>query len=228
MVFLDETIVSFIICVNDPLLFRNCIMFIHNLIIPEGMDIEIIDIESPDSIASGYNEGMKRAKGKYKVYLHQDTYIINPNFISDILDLFRDENIGIIGIVGAKQLPEQGVWWLSPLAYGMTYEIRNTHMNLLGFQTPFNDYEEVVVVDGMLIATQYDIPWREEVFDGWHFYDASQCMEFIRNNKKVIIPWQVLPWVIHDCGIVAMDRFDYYRRQYKEEYEKELEIYTLK
>ena len=30
---------------------------------------------------------------------------------------------------------------------------------------------EVEGVDGLLMATQYDIPWREDLFDGWDFYD---------------------------------------------------------
>lgn len=224
---MDDRVVSFIICVSDPLLFRNSMMFIKNLIVPEGVSIEIIDIENAESIASGYNEGMKKAKGKYKVYLHQDSYIVNPNFISNILDIFKDDNIGVIGIVGAKKLPKLGVWWLSPLAYGSIYEIRNAHMSLLGFRSPIDNYEEVVVVDGVLIATQYDYYWREDIFDGWHFYDASQCMEFIRNNKKVVIPKEVLPWVIHDCGIVSIDNFEYYRAKYLNEYKTELENYTL-
>ena len=39
-------------------------------------------------------------------------------------------------------------------------------------------WEPADALDGILLATAYDIPWREDLFDGWHFYDISQCYEF--------------------------------------------------
>lgn len=32
---------------------------------------------------------MRESDDKYKVYLHQDTFIINKNFIYDIIDIFK-------------------------------------------------------------------------------------------------------------------------------------------
>ena len=39
--------------------------------------------------------------------------------------------------------------------------------------------KSVAAADGLLLATQYDIDWREDLFENWHFYDISQCMEFL-------------------------------------------------
>lgn len=33
---------------------------------------------------------MKETSAKYKVYLHQDTFIIYKNFIQDILSIFKE------------------------------------------------------------------------------------------------------------------------------------------
>ena len=41
---------------------------------------------------------------------------------------------------------------------------------------------EVKGIGGLIMITQYDIPWRDDIFDGWHFYDASQSIEFIRKG----------------------------------------------
>ena len=35
------------------------------------------------------------------------------------------------------------------------------------------DWHEVEAVNGSLIATQYDIPWREDILSGWEFYDVA-------------------------------------------------------
>ena len=50
-------------------------------------------------------------------------------------------------------------------------------------------YTEVEAVDGLFIATQYDVKWREDIFDGWDFYDISQSEEFHRAGYKVVVPY---------------------------------------
>ncbi|MGQ7116118.1 glycosyltransferase, partial [Escherichia sp. TWPC-MK] len=36
------------------------------------------------------------------------------------------------------------------------------------------------------------------------FYDISQSIEFQNRGYKVVIPKQVEPWCIHDCGLVKI------------------------
>lgn len=43
---------------------------------------------------------------------------------------------------------------------------------------------DVTAIDGMFMATQYDISWREDLFDGWDFYDISQSCEFTRGGAE--------------------------------------------
>ena len=59
-------------------------------------------------------------------------------------------------------------------------------------------FSKAQAVDGLLLATQYDLPWREDIFNGWHFYDISQCMEFMKAGYEVAVPWQESPWCDHD------------------------------
>ncbi len=217
---MDNNTISFIYCVNNDMLYQNSIDFISQLNIPIGYNIEVIQIKGAQSISSGYNEGMKKARGKYKVYLHQDVYIINQNFIKDIIEIFENNNIGIIGCAGSKDIPDNLVWWESKSLFGKVYEIRNSNMKLLYFNNPTNKYEEVSLLDGFILITQYDIPWREDIFDGWHFYDISQSLEFKKQNKKVVVAYQQIPWCIHDCGIVSMDNYYIYRDKLVNEYFK--------
>ena len=59
------------------------------------------------------------------------------------------------------------------------------------------DYFDVEAIDGLLIATQVDIKWREDLFTGWHFYDISQCKEMQRHGYRVVVPQQNNFWCIH-------------------------------
>ena len=42
---------------------------------------------------------------------HQDVFIVNRNFLTELLEVFEDKSIGLIGMVGAPQLPEHAVMW---------------------------------------------------------------------------------------------------------------------
>ncbi len=200
--YIGET-VSFIYVTNDEKLFEKSCSYINKLFIPEGIQVEIVKITNEKSIFTAYNKGMAQAKGKYKVYLHQDTFIENPNFIYDLLFNFSyDKKLGMIGLAGAKRLPSSGIWWESKDTIGEVIESHTGKLELLKFREPAIPFEQVECIDGFLIATQYDLKWREDLFDGWHFYDISQSKEFINAGYKVGIPSQIRPWATHDCGIV--------------------------
>ena len=55
------------------------------------------------------------------------------------------------------------------------------------------------------MATQYDLPWRSDLFMDWHFYDISQSREFVEHGYEVVVAGQEIPWLVHDCGVVRMD-----------------------
>lgn len=70
-------------------------------------------------------------------------------------------------------------------------------------------YQSVQMVDGLLMATQYDIDWREDLFQAWDFYDGSEAMEMHRAGKDVVVPYQEKPWCYHDNRASRMK--GYYR-----------------
>jgi glycosyltransferase involved in cell wall biosynthesis len=217
--------ICFITCVNDKILYDECLKYINSLYIPAGFQIETLNVENAISMTSGYNAAMKDTDAKYKVYLHQDTYIINKNFIFDILNIFKkSKNIGMIGVSGAKFIPTSGMWWESSHKFGQVYENHTGLMKLLAFNTVNDDYTDVRVVDGLMMATQYDVPWREDVFDGWDFYDISQCVEFSMKGYRIVVPAQKKPWCIHDCGFVNTGNVTYelYRNKFLDEYSRSI------
>lgn len=200
---MNEHKICFIYCVNDKKLYEESVRYVQHLHIPEGYSTEIISIEDAPSMCSGYNRAMAQTDAKYKVFLHQDVFIINRNFIKEVIDLFKEnEKLGLLGVVGSKTIPYSGVWWESEQKTGKVFDSHTGKMDLLQFDNIFNSYELVRAIDGLIMITQYDIPWREDLFDGWHYYDLSQCQEFILSNLEVGVIKQDLPWCIHDCGIV--------------------------
>ncbi|PLR83165.1 glycosyl transferase family 2 [Bacillus canaveralius] len=222
--------VCFIYCVNNQSLLEESLKYIYSLDIPEGFEIDVITIEDSPAMAAGYNRAMQDSDAKYKVYLHQDVIIVNQNLITDIIKLFTaNPKLGMLGVAGSKYIPGNGIWWESKFTYGKVYDSHSGNMELLQFNEVTKDYQSVHALDGLILITQFDIPWREDLFGGWHFYDLSQCMEFIKQGYEVGIPPQDRPWCLHDCGIVNTENgFDLYANIYLNEYKNEIkETYPL-
>ncbi|MDE6201945.1 MAG: glycosyltransferase family protein [Lachnospiraceae bacterium] len=209
----------FIICTNNPVYAQECIHYINHLNVPEGIQTDILTVEEAKSLTAGYNEAMKYSQAKYKVYLHHDTFIVNPDFIKDCVDIFKNNpQIGMIGNVGVGRMPATGVMW-DVDRYGMLYEQHVYETELLSNPiSPKLPYMEAEAIDGFIMITQYDVPWREDLFTKWDFYDCSQSMEFIRRGYKVIIPNMKEPWCVHDCGFVDLKNYDGEKAKFVAEY----------
>ena len=67
----NEKEIAFVICVNNEMVFQECVYYINRLQIPEGYTLDVIAIREAESMCSAYNEAMKCSQAKYKVYLHQ-------------------------------------------------------------------------------------------------------------------------------------------------------------
>lgn len=216
-----EREICFIICTNDRLYAEECLYYINHLRIPEGFAIDVLTVEEAKSMTAGYNEAMRCSGAKYKVYLHQDTFIVNPWFIEDFLRIFgKYPEIGLLGNVGVRHMPASGIMWDAD-RYGMLYEqhIYETELLINRIEKITDrDYLEVDAVDGFIMITQYDIPWREDIFDQWDFYDCSQSMEFIRHGYKTAVPRMAEPWCVHDCGFINLSRYEGEREKFVREY----------
>ena len=213
--------VCFITCTNDKRQYRQCSDYIRKLKVPEGYRVRLLPIYNATGMAAGYNRAMYESRAKYKIYLHQDVFIINQNIIYDCIELFlQNPKLGMLGVVGCKKLSKSGVWWESDSLYGMVGDGKKD----IKFLAPTQSYESVMAIDGLLMITQYDIMWNERIFTGWHFYDTSQSLEFIRANYEVGIPFQVDSWCVHKSGQSSRRQYNRYKRRLKEYYKSFLEM----
>lgn len=211
--------IAFIICTNSVQYYNECVRYIQELEVPKGYSTDIISIQEADSMTQGYNAGMQASDAKYKVYLHQDTFILNQNFIADVLNIFRqDESIGMLGVIGASELSANANCYLDwKIGRLEVYNGRCT-MDEEFSQIPGELYIPVKAVHGLIMVTQYDIPWREDFLDGWDFCDVSQSLEMQKHGYKVVVPFQETPWCYHDCGISTLKTYDFYRQKMLSKY----------
>lgn len=214
----DDKKICFIMCCNNMQYQEECASYLQELEKPEGFEIEIVPVIGAKSMVSGYNQGMQQSDAKYKVYLHQDVFIWNRRFMYDLLEIFENEEVGLFGVLGGNDIPDDGVLY-SSWNVGMSYACDTQDAGIKQGNNPApGTCQEVEAIDGMLMAAQYDIPWREDLFGGWDFYDISQSFEFRKQGYLVVVPYQEEPWCMHDCGRTELQNYDEGRKTLLREY----------
>ena len=199
----DEHKISIISCVNDERMYDEACLYLEHLNIPDGMEVELIAVRGAESMAGGYQEAMLSSDAKYKIYMHQDVFLINNDILVALVDIFRsDTSVGMIGLIGAEKLAaDNPCWWIGTKECGAIMAKEAPEKNCCGVRTVAKgSYMDVDAIDGAFMATQYDVPWREDLFKGWHFYDTSQTFEFRNAGYRTVIPRQTEPWFIHFNG----------------------------
>ena len=220
--------IAFILCTNSELYLNECLHYLNLLHIPDGYETEILTIYDAKSLASGYNEGMLSTDAKYKVYLHQDVFIINHNFLDDIISIFESvPSIGMIGLVGYTRVSSTGIMWKeSRLGANPLYGTKHAypHADYYNYHFSLSDgLANVALIDGLLMATAYDLPWDTNILKDWDFYDAFQSMNYLLHGYRIVVPIQTLPWFIHEDGHQpSMWNYNKYRKIFMEKYSKYL------
>lgn len=212
--------IAIIVCTNNVQETTECLYYVDRLHVPDNYELDIITIQDASSMAEAYDEAMRSSDAKYKIYIHQDVFLIDRDFLQEMIDIFMgDESIGLIGCIGNTCIPENA---LAGMSWNAGSLLQNQVPNKLIFDEDESDtskYTQVDVVDGLFIATQYDIPWRKDIFDGWDFYDISQCMEMKRHSYKVVVPNGAQFWCYHDNLYSKMLDFNRQRVKFIKEYQ---------
>ena len=204
--------VAFITCVTDEEQYATCRRHLRALEVPTGFSVEYVAVRGAPSMAAGYEAARRASQARYKVYLHQDVYVVHRGFLYELIRLFQTyPRLGMVGVVGATRLPASGVWFVNnPLhCYGRVWEYRRPggpagllgranrrRLHLMCFRSFVGDYLPAVAVDGLLVATQYDLPWRDEL-GGFDLYEQVHALQYIRAGLEVGIARQERVWCVH-------------------------------
>ncbi len=215
---MDTKKIAFITCVNNPQEYEEALYYISRLNVPEGYTTETIHVCEAPGMAAGYNAAMRDSDAKYKVYLHQDVFLVYRDFIAEMLAVFENHaDIGMIGCIGCDSLPlhAQAVtaWNVGRVCHNCIPMCMERYQNA--------DKTPVIAeaLDGLLLATQYDVTWREDLFDGWDFYDVSQCFEMRRAGYRTAVPYQEHIWCYHDNTYSKMGSYQKYCARFVDEYQ---------
>ena len=177
--------------------------YLGEINVPQGYEVEFIEVPSGGAVAATYQHAMETSDAKYKVYLSSGSILLRPSFFHDMLQLFvQDPSIGVMGLVGTEQLSTTGMLENSAFLKGKFLFSDGNHFDGVNIE---KTSEDVMVVGGYLIATQYDIPWRKDLFHTNCLWAEAQCIEFKRKGYRVVVPKQEEAWLLVSKSEVTYD-----------------------
>ena len=156
-----------------------------------GVPYEIVCIDNSKgeySMCSAYNEGVRRAKGEYLCFMHEDVSFLSKDWGKICTRHFSDPDVGMIAILGCTYLDEcMPYWWDCPFAVGHNW-CGNWHK-------VFNEdlkVQNVVAADGLWLMIKRElfdglISWDEDTFHSFDMYDFDISMQMWKNSKKIVV-----------------------------------------
>lgn len=215
--------IAFIICVNDETYFEECLFYIERLRLPGDFTAEVYPVRNARSIYQGYNLAMQHSSAKYKVYMHQDVFLIDPDILLKFLGFFEQHpEAGMAGVLGADALSLDRRFyrsWNQGNIIGCS-EKKAFHNCLT------KESFRAAALDGMFLMTAKDLSWREDVLSGWDFYDISQSLEHTKAGGELWVLAGQQPWCIHDCGYLCLTGYDRAQETFLEVYGADVPDYT--
>lgn len=190
----DKNSIAIILWINDEEAGRQQGKYLNALRIPKGYSVELVEVIDAPLRMEAYEKGCSQTEAKYKIYLDAKTVMVNENILEDIISVFsKDASIGMMGLIGMEKIPTSGVCAWAKKRVGKAIDYKGEKFEKENFN---DDYIEVMAVDGFWMATQYDLPWRTDLFHTDAFWDAAQCIEYSKAGYKVVVPKQKDYWCI--------------------------------
>lgn len=190
--------ISIIICSRTKQILKE---FHENIKNTVDCDYEIIVIDNSRnnySIFEAYNLGIKKSKGAYLCFIHDDIRFHSKGWGKVLMSIFQfDTKIALIGIAGTKVKGKMlSGWWDCPENYRVinimqhlnSGKIENWH---IGWNN--STVEEVVAIDGVFMAMPKEEKlYFSEKFKGFHNYDLDISFKVKQKAKKIVVTNEIL------------------------------------
>lgn len=192
---MDEKKIAVIIYVQDEDDYKICAESLRELSCPAGYGLEVIPVVKAASRGVAYQAGMEKSNAKYKVYIDSAAWIVSERLLTEMVDIFSHHpEIGILGLSGTEIIPPNAPFWVSPARLGKWSDKDCTEHEFGAFDEPFR---EVQALDMYFLMTQYDVPWRTDLFNDDLFLCASHSIEFKRQGYKACVVKQEGTWLAY-------------------------------
>ena len=176
--------------------YANCIEGLRSLQYPAGYEVQVYTLTDQDTFTKQCSSVLAESDAKYKIYLSDEMRITALTFVQDMLNIFADGTIGMIGFFGSTELPLSANIMDAPHKYGSVFMPADGALEEMRFGEGTADViADVRAILPSLFVTQYDVPWDAN-YTGQYYAVQAQCREFVRHGYRVVVPIVETPF----CG----------------------------
>jgi hypothetical protein len=150
-----------------------------------------------------YNMMAANAKYPFLVFMHEDIIFEKKNWGLELLRIFENPEIGLIGVAGSTYKSRTLSGWYSgepSFNYCHIKHLTNGEIHLLKYPAQWKQSEnEVIIIDGVFMVARKSIwekvPFNSALLKGFHLYDIDFSFR-VSDVAKVVVT-ESIP-MIHD------------------------------
>jgi GT2 family glycosyltransferase len=159
-----------------------------------GVPYEIVLIDNSKNdfdIFTAYNKGVSLSKYSILCFMHDDIEFKTLKWGENVIEKFKNDKLGAIGVAGAPYYPIlAGPWWSGGVISKNIIQNQHVNPDYITYQAPSNNQLEVVVLDGVWICIRKSlfekIAFDSEQLKGYHLYDVDICLQINYLGYKIM------------------------------------------
>ena len=172
---------------------------------PAGYEVEVFALEAEKPYAAEANAVLAKTDAKYKIYINDDLCLVSPQAVEELLDIFRDETVGMVGFLGSRSLPVSGNLLESAYKWGAVYVPMENDLT----ETRFGEATEgesaaVRFLAPSFFATQADLSWNE-AYGKQYYAVLAHCQAFEGEGRRIVVPLPQNVWCAYQIKNISFD-----------------------
>lgn len=167
------------------------------------------------------------------LFIHHDIHFKSQAWGKNLLNIFNNNDVDIVGVAGTDHLRNHGVWWLNESGqmdqnnlWGKVWHTdgkKEWKSDFTGPNKKCQKVQPVAAIDGVFMAFNPDTCHKfDEDFGGFHMYDISFCVENHLYGKNIAVTETIQ--LIHESGGQLSTEWDENRKRLCYIYESYLPV----
>lgn len=189
----------FIIIGNDELVISENLRYLNNLVIPGKMHAEYMIVHENKNLSQALERGRLESAAKYKIYLDQNTFIIDKDFLVKAKQVFEKyQDIAMLGGRGFCKSDGQ-----SKLEIKGHYIYQENNETLpcikeMG-QDASKEILDAMALDKHFMMTSIDTTWKGNDNN----YNILKSVELRHRGYRTVVLTDENPMILFDNGILC-------------------------
>ena len=200
-----EKKLAFFVRKSDEVRYSACLESLQALHLPAGYEAELFTLAAESPYAAQANRALTLSDAKYKIYINDDVRLVRSQLIEELLTVFKDASIGMVGVLGSQSLPRDGNVLESDYKRGVVYVPKGRELSEMRFgEVSEEETADVRFVLPSFFATQVDLPWDEE-YETQYYALLAQCRSFEEIRSRIVTSLAKEAWCAYQSRDISFD-----------------------